>query len=124
MADRVRHTLFGPQHTLYIREQDDFCVLTMFRAAAWHLRHDGPGRSARTHQPKHIRPKGDRDMATDVDLTVERMIREFLAAPALPDPILAAVQVATSSPTTPTTRTPVTYSPCYVAGRTAETRTS
>ncbi|MGH3719441.1 MAG: AAA family ATPase [Pseudonocardiaceae bacterium] len=37
--DRVRHALFGPQHTLYTCEQDDFCVLTMFRAAAWHLRH-------------------------------------------------------------------------------------
>jgi predicted kinase len=35
--DRVRHALFGPQHTLYTREQDDFCVRTMFRAAAWHL---------------------------------------------------------------------------------------
>lgn len=35
--DHVRHTLFGPQHTLYTREQDDFCVNTMFRAAAWHL---------------------------------------------------------------------------------------
>ncbi len=37
--DRVRHALFGPQHTLYTREQDDFCVITMFRTAAWHLRH-------------------------------------------------------------------------------------
>ncbi|MBV8539721.1 MAG: AAA family ATPase [Pseudonocardiales bacterium] len=36
--DRVRHALFGPQHTLYTREQDDFCVLTMFRTAAWQLR--------------------------------------------------------------------------------------
>ncbi len=36
--DRVRHALFGPQHTLYTREQDDFCVITMFRAAAWQLR--------------------------------------------------------------------------------------
>lgn len=33
----------------------------------------------RTHQPTLITPKGDRDMATDVDLAVERMIREFLA---------------------------------------------
>ncbi len=40
--DRVRHALFGPQHILYIREQDDFCVITMFRTAAWHLRH-APG---------------------------------------------------------------------------------
>lgn len=37
--DRVRHALFGPQHTLHTREQDDFCVITMFRTAAWHLRH-------------------------------------------------------------------------------------
>ncbi|MGB6165801.1 MAG: AAA family ATPase [Pseudonocardiaceae bacterium] len=37
--DRVRHALFGPRHTLYTREQDDFCVSTMFRTAAWHLRH-------------------------------------------------------------------------------------
>ncbi|MGH3867779.1 MAG: AAA family ATPase [Pseudonocardiaceae bacterium] len=37
--DRVRQALFGPQHTLYTREQDDFCVITMFRTAAWHLRH-------------------------------------------------------------------------------------
>ncbi|MGH3569386.1 MAG: AAA family ATPase [Pseudonocardia sp.] len=36
--DRVRHALFGPQHTLYTRAQDDFCVVTMFRTAAWHLR--------------------------------------------------------------------------------------
>jgi predicted kinase len=36
--DRVRHALFGPQHTLYTREQDDFCVVTMFRTAAWQLR--------------------------------------------------------------------------------------
>ncbi|MGH3789190.1 MAG: AAA family ATPase [Pseudonocardiaceae bacterium] len=40
--DHVRHALFGPQHTLYTREQDDFCVHTMFRAAAWHL-HRTPG---------------------------------------------------------------------------------
>ncbi|MGH3708840.1 MAG: inositol monophosphatase family protein [Pseudonocardiaceae bacterium] len=33
----------------------------------------------RTHQPRLITPKGDRDMMTDVDLAVERMIREFLA---------------------------------------------
>ena len=37
--DRVRHALFGPRHTLYTREQDDFCVTTMFWTAAWHLRH-------------------------------------------------------------------------------------
>lgn len=33
----------------------------------------------RTHQPRLITPKGDRDMITDVDLAVERMIRDFLA---------------------------------------------
>lgn len=33
----------------------------------------------RTHRPGLLIPKGDRDMATDVDLAVERMIREFLA---------------------------------------------
>jgi predicted kinase len=36
--DRIRHALFGPEHTLYIREQDDFCVVTMLRTAAWQLR--------------------------------------------------------------------------------------
>ncbi|HET9253643.1 MAG TPA: AAA family ATPase [Pseudonocardiaceae bacterium] len=36
--DRVRHTLFGPAHTLYTREQDDFCAVTMLRTAAWQLR--------------------------------------------------------------------------------------
>ncbi len=36
--DRIRHALFGPEHTLYTRVQDDFCVVTMFRTAAWHLR--------------------------------------------------------------------------------------
>jgi predicted kinase len=36
--DRIREALFGPQHTLYTREQDDFCVNMMFRAAAWQLR--------------------------------------------------------------------------------------
>jgi predicted kinase len=36
--DRIRHALFGPTHTFYTREQDDFCAATMFRAAAWQLR--------------------------------------------------------------------------------------
>jgi predicted kinase len=36
--DRIRHALFGPEHTLYTREQDDFCAATMFRTAAWQLR--------------------------------------------------------------------------------------
>jgi predicted kinase len=36
--DRIRHALFGATHTLYTREQDDFCAVTMFRAAAWQLR--------------------------------------------------------------------------------------
>lgn len=36
--DRIRHALFGPQHTYYTREQDDFCMLMMFRTAAWQLR--------------------------------------------------------------------------------------
>jgi predicted kinase len=40
--DRVRHALFGPQHTLYTREQDDFCVITMLQTAGWHL-HYTPG---------------------------------------------------------------------------------
>ena len=35
--DRVRHALFGAAHTLYTREQDDFCVRMMFRTAAWYL---------------------------------------------------------------------------------------
>jgi len=37
--DRIRHALFGAEHTLYTREQDDFCVVTMLRTAAWQLRH-------------------------------------------------------------------------------------
>lgn len=41
--DRVRHTLFGPEHTLYTRAQDDFCVVTMLRAAAWQLRNTPSG---------------------------------------------------------------------------------
>ncbi|MBV9142445.1 MAG: AAA family ATPase [Pseudonocardiales bacterium] len=36
--DRVRHALFGTEHTRYTREQDDFCVRTLFRTAAWQLR--------------------------------------------------------------------------------------
>lgn len=36
--DRIRHALFGPDHTLYTREQDDFCVVMMLRTAAWQLR--------------------------------------------------------------------------------------
>lgn len=60
--DRVRHALFGSQHTLYTREQDDFCVATMFRAAAWHLRRTPgsviifDGRTcSRTYQVKQVR---------------------------------------------------------------------
>ena len=33
--DRIRHALFGADHTLYSREQDDFCVVMMLRTAAW-----------------------------------------------------------------------------------------
>ncbi|HEX6401910.1 MAG TPA: AAA family ATPase [Pseudonocardiaceae bacterium] len=40
--DRIRHALFGPEHTLYTLEQDDFCVVMMLRTAAWQLRH-APG---------------------------------------------------------------------------------
>jgi predicted kinase len=40
--DRVRDALFGPRHTRYTREQDDFCVRLIFQAAAWQLRH-APG---------------------------------------------------------------------------------
>lgn len=36
--DRIRYALFGTEHTLYTREQDDFCVATMLRTAAWQLR--------------------------------------------------------------------------------------
>ncbi len=32
----------------------------------------------RTHKPRLVIPKGDRDMTTDVDLAIERMIRKFL----------------------------------------------
>ncbi len=39
----------------------------------------------RTHAPGLVTPKGDRDMATAVDLAIERMVREFLseATPAI-----------------------------------------
>jgi predicted kinase len=37
--DQIRHALFGAEHTLYSREQDDFCVVMMLRTAAWQLRH-------------------------------------------------------------------------------------
>lgn len=40
--DWVRDALFGPRHTRYTREQDDFCVRVMFLTAAWQLRH-APG---------------------------------------------------------------------------------
>jgi predicted kinase len=60
--DRIRHALFGPQHTLYTREQDDFCVVTMLRAAAWQLRHAPncvvilDGRTcSRAYQVTHVR---------------------------------------------------------------------
>jgi predicted kinase len=36
--DHLRCALFGVVHTLYTREQDDFCVTIMLRTAAWHLR--------------------------------------------------------------------------------------
>jgi predicted kinase len=36
--DRIRHALFGAEHTVYTRTQDDFCVITMLRTAAWQLR--------------------------------------------------------------------------------------
>lgn len=35
--DAVRHALFGPHHTAYRRDQDDFCVQALFTAAEWHL---------------------------------------------------------------------------------------
>jgi predicted kinase len=41
--DRVRNVLFGPEHTVYTRAQDDFCVVTMLRTAAWQLRNSSSG---------------------------------------------------------------------------------
>ncbi len=35
--DRVRHAIYGPTHTAYTREQDDFVVDLLHRAAARHL---------------------------------------------------------------------------------------
>lgn len=35
--DQIRHTLFGPRHVEYSREQDDFCVAVMHHTAARHL---------------------------------------------------------------------------------------
>jgi fructose-1,6-bisphosphatase/inositol monophosphatase family enzyme len=82
--DRVRHALFGPQHTRYTREQDDFCVLMMFRTAAWQLRRTPgtivilDGRTCtRAYQLTQVHRLASR--TRDVDLAVERMIREFLA---------------------------------------------
>jgi hypothetical protein len=37
--DRVRHALFGTEHTVYTREQDDFCVEKMLDTAVWQWRH-------------------------------------------------------------------------------------
>src|SRR5262245_33562166 len=37
--DHVPHALFGTEHTLYTREQDDFCVEKMFDTAVWQWRH-------------------------------------------------------------------------------------
>ncbi|MGH3686885.1 MAG: AAA family ATPase [Pseudonocardiaceae bacterium] len=44
--DHVRHALFGPQHTLYTRGQDDFCVHTM----------SGPPPGTSTAPPARIPP--------------------------------------------------------------------
>lgn len=33
--DRVRHALFGSEHTTYTRDQDDHCVQLLFATAAW-----------------------------------------------------------------------------------------
>lgn len=35
--DRVRHAIYGPAHTAYTREQDDFVVGLLHQAAARHL---------------------------------------------------------------------------------------
>jgi hypothetical protein len=45
----VRCALFGVVHTLYTREQDDFCVTMMLRTAAWHLR-----RASRIREPLRL----------------------------------------------------------------------
>ena len=60
--DHVRCALFGIVHTLYTREQDDFCVAMMLRTAAWHLRRTPgsiiilDGRTCyRAYQVAHVR---------------------------------------------------------------------
>jgi predicted kinase len=60
--DRIRHALFGAEHTLYTREQDDFCVVMMLRTTAWQLRHTPgcvvilDGRTcSRAYQVAHVR---------------------------------------------------------------------
>jgi predicted kinase len=40
--DRLRDTVFGPDHVEYQRDQDDLCVRLLHQAAAWHL-HRHPG---------------------------------------------------------------------------------
>jgi len=65
--DRIRNSFFGPEHTVYTRAQDDFCVVMMLRAAAWQLR-DTPsgvvildGRTcSRAYQVTQVRRFADR----------------------------------------------------------------
>jgi adenylate kinase family enzyme len=37
--DLLRHALFGPDHTHYTREQDDFCIDKLLDTAVWQWRH-------------------------------------------------------------------------------------
>jgi predicted kinase len=37
--DLLRHALFGPDHTRYTREQDDFCIDKLLDTAVWQWRH-------------------------------------------------------------------------------------
>jgi predicted kinase len=41
--DRLRDTVFGPDHVEYQRDQDDLCVRLLHQAAAWHLRRHPEG---------------------------------------------------------------------------------
>ncbi len=53
----------------------------------------------RTHQPRLVTSKGDRDMVTDVDLAVEHMIRDLLADTTPTIPFLGEEEGGTPAPT-------------------------
>jgi myo-inositol-1(or 4)-monophosphatase len=53
----------------------------------------------RAHHPRLVTSKGDRDMVTDVDLAVERMIRDFLTDTTPEVPFLGEEEGGTTAPT-------------------------